>query len=190
MRRDETPQRLVIAEPLATRPEPTTLRLERLLPAPVDLVWTYLADSDKRALWLGSGQLGQGAGTPLVLEFRASDLSGGLTRDGAPAAPGEVNHTLHALVTRCEPPHLLAFNWSPDGTGSESTIELRPEGNQTRLILTHIRLSDVARRTNTAAGWHAHIGILCDLLAEITPPRRFWPSHAAAMASYSAPMAD
>ena len=35
---------------------PDTLRIERLLPGPIERVWQYLTDSDKRATWLAVGK--------------------------------------------------------------------------------------------------------------------------------------
>ena len=32
-----------------------TVRFERILPGPVDRVWSYLTESDKRARWLCGG---------------------------------------------------------------------------------------------------------------------------------------
>ena len=36
----------------ATLIEPGTVKMERLLPGPVERVWAYLTESDKRARWL------------------------------------------------------------------------------------------------------------------------------------------
>ena len=35
----------------------TTVHMQKLLPASVDVVWEYLTQSDKRATWLASGCL-------------------------------------------------------------------------------------------------------------------------------------
>ena len=35
--------------------ESGTVRFERLLPGPVERVWSYLTDSEKRGQWLASG---------------------------------------------------------------------------------------------------------------------------------------
>ena len=34
-----------------------TVRFERVLPGPVERVWAYLTESDKRAKWLAAGEL-------------------------------------------------------------------------------------------------------------------------------------
>ena len=37
--------------------EPATLKLERLLPGPIERVWAYLVDSGLRRQWLASGEM-------------------------------------------------------------------------------------------------------------------------------------
>lgn len=37
--------------------EPGTLRIQRLLPGPIERVWAYLTESDKRATWLAAGAM-------------------------------------------------------------------------------------------------------------------------------------
>ena len=39
----------------STYVEPGTMKLERLLPGPVERIWAYLVDPDKRAAWLAGG---------------------------------------------------------------------------------------------------------------------------------------
>lgn len=176
-------------EPLLTRPEASTIRLERMLPANIDRVWTYLTDADLRGKWLGAGPMGAAIGAPLTLIFRPGDLSGGLDRDGNPVEAGNIYHELHGVVTRFEPPHVLAFNWQADGKGSECTFELTAMGDQTRLVVTHIGIATAARRGDTSTGWHVHIGILIDVLAG-RAPRLFWPESKRLGPIYAKLMAD
>ena len=37
--------------------EPATLKIERTLPGPIERVWAYLTESDKRRKWLASGNM-------------------------------------------------------------------------------------------------------------------------------------
>ena len=37
--------------------EPTTLRIQRLLPGPIERIWAYLTDSDLRSKWLAAGAM-------------------------------------------------------------------------------------------------------------------------------------
>ncbi len=41
----------------ATRIAPDAIRLERLLPGPIERVWAFLTESDKRARWLAAGDV-------------------------------------------------------------------------------------------------------------------------------------
>ena len=46
-----------------------TMRLERLLPGPVERVWAYLTESEKRATWLCGGEFELRVGGRVRLEF-------------------------------------------------------------------------------------------------------------------------
>jgi uncharacterized protein YndB with AHSA1/START domain len=35
--------------------EPTTVKIQRLLPGPIERVWAYLTESDLRRQWLAAG---------------------------------------------------------------------------------------------------------------------------------------
>ncbi|MGB8313939.1 MAG: SRPBCC family protein [Aestuariivirga sp.] len=163
------------AEPYATFPAKETIRIERLLPGPVERVWSYLTDSGKRAKWFAAGPMELREGGAVSLTFRNSDLSDGQPNPGG-GSPDGVDHVMHGVITRCAPPHLLAFNWSIDGTGTESRFQLSQEGLDTRLVITQQRVSNRNQLLGMTAGWHVHIGILIDLLQDKTP-RSFWPEH-------------
>ena len=55
--------------------EPRTVRFERLLPGPIERVWAYLTESDKRGQWLGSGEMETRVGGSLPLTFDHAKLS-------------------------------------------------------------------------------------------------------------------
>lgn len=81
--------------------------------------------------------------------------------------------TSHHLL-QCNPPRLLQFSWDEkDGASpSEVTFELQAEGERTRLTVIHTRLGrDFI--ANVAGGWHTHLTILGDRLAN-AEPRPFW----------------
>ena len=44
--------------------EPTTLKIQRLLPGPLERVWDYLTDSDLRRQWLAAGPMQLKVGAP------------------------------------------------------------------------------------------------------------------------------
>src|SRR6185437_7213825 len=66
--------RTAIARPV-TLVEPGTVRLERLLPGPLERVWAYITESDKRAKWLASGEFDLRLGGTIRLEFDNCSLS-------------------------------------------------------------------------------------------------------------------
>ena len=59
----------------ATLVKPSTIRLERLLPGPVERVWAYLTESKKRATWLAAGEFDLRVGGKVELHFQNSKLS-------------------------------------------------------------------------------------------------------------------
>ena len=62
-------------EPHGINTGPGEVRLERLLPGPVERIWAYLTDGEKRARWLAAGSTEERVGGKVVLRFRHADLS-------------------------------------------------------------------------------------------------------------------
>ena len=161
--------------------EPGTVRLERLLPGPVERVWAYLTESEKRATWLAGGPMELKAGGHVELHFRHSELSGEPTPERYKAHDG---HRMTGRVLRCDPPRVLSYSWGEgEGRNSEVTFELGPEGDRVRLVVTHRRLPNRKEMVSVAGGWHAHLGILEDQLNG-AEPRGFWSTHAGLEAEY------
>ncbi|MGH6905998.1 MAG: SRPBCC family protein [Geminicoccaceae bacterium] len=157
-----------------------TVRLQRVLPGPIERVWAYLTESEKRAKWLAAGPMELRVGGPVELHFANSEL----TPHGETAPERYKDQgcaTLHGRITRCDPPRLLSHSWG-DG-GSEVTFELTPQGEDVLLVLTHRRLPDRRTMVSVASGWHAHLGILIDRLSGREPPP-FWSTHARLEAEY------
>jgi uncharacterized protein YndB with AHSA1/START domain len=154
--------------------EPLTVRLERLLPGPIERVWSYLTDSEKRGKWFASGPMELRAGGKLEFHFRNSELPGsGPPPERFQQYEGMVSK---GTVTRCEPPHVLSFTWSEEeGDNSEVTFELSDKEGQVLMILTHRRLRNRKELVSVASGWHVHAGVLADLLNE-REPKPFWES--------------
>lgn len=169
-------------EPLGTAIDALSVRIERVLPGPVERVWAYLTEPDKRARWLAGGDMELRPGAEIALCFRHSELSHEPAPERWRGAEGHVNHS---HVTRCEPPTLLAITWPSEGEDSEVTFELTPQGDEVLLVVTHRRLADKTEMTNVASGWHAHLAILADQLHG-RQPRGFWSTFAAAEAAYQA----
>lgn len=163
--------------------EPGTVRLERVLPGPIERVWKYLTDSELRAKWLAAGEMDLRVGGPVELRFRNSELSP--VHEPTPERYRQYQDvSFHGRITRCEPPRLLSYTWGEAwGSDSEVTFELAPRGAEVVMMLTHRRLADRDSMVSVASGWHTHVGILIDILNGREPPG-FWSTHARLEAEY------
>jgi uncharacterized protein YndB with AHSA1/START domain len=160
---------------LAQFSAPGEVRLVRLLPGPIERVWAFITDPEKRARWFCGGLLEQKAGGKIEFAMRHKNLA---PDEDPPAEYAKVQDpgvTFEGRVLRCEPPRLLVFTFG--GDDSVVTFDLQPEGDKVRLLLTH-RASgpDLAELGNFASGWHIHFGMLIAVLEE-TPRPRFWSEH-------------
>lgn len=158
---------------------PTTLRVERALKAPIEKVWAYLTDSEKRATWFAGGPFDLRVGGRTELRFDHDKLSdepspSGWSNGGKPGF-GE--------ITAIDPPRLLA--WRDEGIGeggSDIRFELTAQGDATLLVITH-QLPQRKDRVGVSGGWTAHLNILEDVLA-CQKPRGFWTMHEASKQHY------
>jgi len=111
------------------------VRLVRTLPGPIERVWEYLTDSEKRARWFGGGVLEQKAGGKVEFNMVHKNLAPKETPPAKYAQVQDPGVTFEGRVLRCEPPRLLAYTFGSDD--SEVTFELTPQGKQVLLVLTH-----------------------------------------------------
>jgi uncharacterized protein YndB with AHSA1/START domain len=167
----------------ADRPASDTLRLERLLPGPIERVWSWLTESEKRGQWLASGDMDQRVGGRVELVFRNSDIVG--KSDPPPAKYADMPSEMHMAgrITECDPPYRLAYTWTEGAGESLVTFELAPRGKDVLLVLTHTRIAAYEDLIAIAAGWHTHVGILIDRLRG-REPKPFWPVHMGLEAEY------
>jgi uncharacterized protein YndB with AHSA1/START domain len=161
---------------------PDVVRLERLLPGPVERVWAYIVESDKRARWFAGGEFELRVGGKVRLEFNHATLSSDKTppakyKDmGRPAFDG--------VITRLEPLRLLTHTWNMGGD-TEVTYELEPRGKDVLLTIVHKRLAPRDRVVSVMSGWDTHTGILEDILKG-EEPRPFWTTHSKLEQQYGA----
>lgn len=168
--------------------EPTSIRFERLLPGPIERVWNYLTDSEKRGQWFSSGLIEPKVGGKTEHVFNNSKL----TKHDDPTPEKYARHggevRMYGRVLAYEPPRLLAYTFgsTEDGdAGSEVRFELTPRGDQVLLVLTHTRLASYDALIGVAGGWHTHLDILADRLRDIEPPG-FWKTYARMESEYQA----
>jgi len=147
--------------------EPATLKIQRLLPGPIERIWAYLTDSDLRRQWLAAGPMEMKVGAPVELVWRNDEL----TNPPGQRPPGFADERrMQSRITELDPPRKLAIAW--DGSGDVS-FELEPKGKEVLLTVIHRRLPNRGSLLGVGAGWHMHLDIL---VARVTgaEPEPFW----------------
>ncbi len=161
---------------------PNTIRFERLLPGPIERVWAYLTESEKRAKWLASGSMDLHVGGDVELFWLHTNLD--TTKPDDPPEKYKNGHTMKAKITRCEPPHVLGYSWGARADAlSEVVFELSKRGTEVLLVLTHHRLPNQNDLLGVSGGWHAHLDTLVEHLNGRTAST-FWGRHDALAAEY------
>lgn len=164
-------------------PEPYTVRFERLLPGPIERVWEFLTDAEKRSRWFAGGPMELRVGGTAELHFDHTQISGEPTPEPYRSMMENDNISV-GHVTQCVPPRLLSYTWWENSDDkSEISFELSEQGSDVLLILTHRRLADRKEMLNVSGGWHIHLDILEDRLKEVTP-RPFWTTFYKLKAEY------
>ena len=134
--------------------EPTTLKIQRLLPGPVERIWAYLTNSELRRKWLAAGAMEMKVGAPFELTWRNAELS-----DTPGARPDSLpeQHSMQSRITELDPMRKLSIAWNNSG---DVTFELEPRGKGVLLTVTHRRLPDRSTMLKVSAGWHMHLDTL------------------------------
>jgi uncharacterized protein YndB with AHSA1/START domain len=123
--------------------------IERSFNAPIDKVWKAITDKNEMKKWYFD-----------LDEFRAE--KGFEFKFTGQNKAGDVNYTHLCKVTEVLEGKKLSYSWRYEGFPGNSivTFELFPEGDKTRLKLTHEGLetfpqdnSDLAKK-NFAEGWN------------------------------------
>jgi uncharacterized protein YndB with AHSA1/START domain len=92
--------------------EPATLKIQRLLPGPIERVWPYLTESELRRQWLAAGQIEMKVGAPVEFVWRNDEL----TNPPGQRPPGfSDEHRMQSRITELDPPRKLAIAWSGSG---------------------------------------------------------------------------
>ncbi len=134
--------------------EPATLKIERLLPGPIERVWDYLTRSDLRRRWLASGEMELLVGGAFEFVWRNTELSDppGALPEGIPA-----ERRMTGTITELAPPYRLGISW---GSTGGVVFDLAPVGAEVLLTLIHRRVTERSTLLNVSAGWHAHLDVL------------------------------
>jgi uncharacterized protein YndB with AHSA1/START domain len=153
---------------------PDTIRLERLLDAPPETVWRYLTEAELRQQWFMGGTDATSGG-----EFELLNDHDNLSDDDVPYPESYAPYkgkTWNEKVLRFEPPRLLETTFQ-GGKNGTVTYELSPDGEKTRLVLTHSGIVSGTGAQDFGSGWNSHLTVLEERLAGRGVPN-FWALHA------------
>lgn len=158
--------------------EPATLTIVRVLPGPIERVWSYIADSDLRRLWLAAGAMEEKAGAPVELTWRNDALTD--PPGNRPEGMG-AEHSMTCEIVEIDAPRKLAISW---GSTGGVTFTLSEKGDEVLLTLVHKRVEDRAVLLNVSAGWHAHFDVL-EARLRGTAAKPHWDNWAQLKADYA-----
>jgi uncharacterized protein YndB with AHSA1/START domain len=120
------------------------VRVERLLPAPIDEVYAAWTDPEQMAPWLApTGHAEVEVDVRVGGQFRVTMIDGDF----------RLLHTGEYLVV--EPPRRLSFTWRSPYTGPDASqvdVILTARGSATLLVLLHDRLPNETRSSHEG-GW-------------------------------------
>ena len=88
--------------------EPTTLKIQRMLPGPIERVWAYLTDSELRRKWLAAGKMEMKAGSSFELVWRNDELTD--PPGNKPEGFGD-EHRMESRIVELDPPRKISFTW-------------------------------------------------------------------------------
>jgi uncharacterized protein YndB with AHSA1/START domain len=156
------------------RTAPDTIRVERCLDAPIEMVWRYLTEAELRGRWFMGGTDAQPGG-----EFELVVDHDRLSEEDVPypesyaAFKGTV---WTDTVIRFDPPRLLETTFQ-GGKNGKVTYELSVDGGRTRLVLTHSGITSPSGFQDFGSGWNSHLTVLEERLAGRSVSN-FWDLHA------------
>lgn len=151
----------------ATLLDKDTLKLERVLPGPIEMVWACLTESEHKGKWLSGGDVEPKVGGKVIHNFEIDTIT-----DNPEQVPEKYKEmsglvVMYGEVLIWEPYTLLSYAWDEGKAGiSEVTFELTElEENQVRLVLIHTKMPESKDfKIGVSAGWHTHLNILRNIL--------------------------
>lgn len=163
---------------------PGTIRFQRVLPGPLERVWAYITESEKRGRWFASGEWELEPGGRAPLNFHHADLTP--HDETVPEKFKDIENgvSFECKVHRCEPPHRVSILWTESWGETEVTFELEErDDGKVLLTLTHGPLTGDGMR-DAGPGWHVHLAILTACL-EDREPAPFWEAITRLEAEYT-----
>jgi uncharacterized protein YndB with AHSA1/START domain len=153
---------------------PDAIRLERLLDASPETVWRYLTEAELREQWfMGGTDARPDSEFELLVDHDKLSSEQVPYPDSYECFKGRI---FKERALRFEPPRLLETTFQ-GGAGGKVRYELFPEGERTRLVLTHSEIKSPSGFQDFGGGWTSHLAVLQEKLAG-RGVKDFWALHA------------
>jgi uncharacterized protein YndB with AHSA1/START domain len=128
----------------------TSLQIRRIYPQPVAAVYAAFSNPEEMKHWMGpSDDFGE---AEVTMDVRV----GGCYRIIMRAPDGEV-HRVGGVFREIVPNRKLVYSWAWESTPEREslvTLEFKPAGQGTELLLTHQRFADTEARDKHQYGWN------------------------------------
>jgi uncharacterized protein YndB with AHSA1/START domain len=128
----------------------TSLQIRRIYQAPVAIVYAAWTDPEQMKHWMGPSDAFGDA--EVTMDVRV----GGRYRIVMHSPDGET-HRVGGVYREVVPNKKLVYTWTWESTPEREslvTIEFKPSGDGTELVLAHQRFADSEARDKHQAGWN------------------------------------
>mgnify|MGYP003600874238 CR=1 FL=1 len=133
---------------------PGSVRIQRLLPGPIERIWGYLTEGDLLRQRLAAHDMAPQAGSTFELVWRNDELTD--PPGNKPEGFGG-EHRMQSRILEFDPPRRLAFTWNDSG---RVAFDLESMGDKVMLTIDHEGISDRGNMLMIGAGWHMHVNVL------------------------------
>jgi uncharacterized protein YndB with AHSA1/START domain len=122
------------------------IRIVRNLPGPIERIWQYLIDPEKRRRWFAGGPIELRVGGEIELLFNHKTVLPAETSTALYADHHNGGKIMAGTVLRYEPPRVLSYTL---GENSDVIFELIPQDDDVLFILTQLRRDHLCDRDCT-----------------------------------------
>ena len=142
----------------------TSLHIRRVYEASVAAVWAAWTDPEQMKQWMGPND------APREAEVTMDVRVGGRYRTVMYSPDGET-HRVGGVYREVVPNRKLVYTWAWESTPEREslvTIEFKPSGDGTEVVLAHQRFADTQARDRHQQGWIVCLDRLVGFISHIS----------------------
>ena len=142
----------------------TSLQIRRIYQAPVATVYAAWTDPEQMKQWMGPN------GAPRESEVTTDVRVGGRYRIVMHSPDGQT-HRVGGVYREVVPNQRLVYTWAWESTPEREslvTVEFKPSGEGTELVLGHQRFADTQARDKHQEGWIVCLDRLGRLVSHVS----------------------